>query len=425
MVILLNAPPKKRNSLNQLMGGIASGAGSIGSMLNEKEKKKIQEEQLGEENEFASKYLNLDLSGVRDPKIRQELTKQAYKSKLAPEMQRAKYDARLGAIKESPFGKYFLNEQQQETQGPRQDLRNEEGDIEVGNVNVPSKVPQEVIYQAELAGEHGLAQQFTAHNQSIENRDKEERKRFEADRKYHTQFSMKAEQEAEGIRSSLIKKENSLNFARDAIESGDLSYFSKDKLADITGSDLFRTAKGAQLVTAGKENLLSNMSRVTGRAQNMWFEQRLNSMFPKIGQSKEANLTVQEMLEGELALDESYLKEFDKIAERDVQDYGYVKKDISKRANDAIKPVQKEIMQRTTYRMKEIEEQEKGLKDLKSQVGKNVPNGTPFTLAMAKLYSEKFGDNAIDVAKKNGYYIPTIEEFKRYRTTNQEMLEGL
>ena len=73
MVILLNAPPKKRNSLNQLMGGVAAGAGSIGSMLNEKEKRKMQEEQLVAENEFAARELNLDLSGVKDPKMRQEI----------------------------------------------------------------------------------------------------------------------------------------------------------------------------------------------------------------------------------------------------------------------------------------------------------------------------------------------------------------
>lgn len=407
-------------------GSVGAGLGlGLGQGMEKAQQDKEDKKRLEKENDFALNELELDLRGVNDPKIRQELAKQAYAAKLAPKMYEDKYNARMNALNSSPFGKYLSNGQQQEPQGSRQDLINDQGEIEVGNVSVPSKVPQEAIYAMELAGEHGLAQQANAHNQSIENKEKEDRKRFEADRKYHTDFSKKSEEEAEGIRSSIIKKENSLNFARDAIESGDLSYFSKDKLADITGSDLFRTAKGAQLVTAGKENLLSNMSRVTGKAQNMWFEQRLNSMFPKIGQSKEANLTVQEMLEGELALDSAYLKEFDKISERDMQDYGYVKKDIAKRANDAIKPVQKEIMQRTTYRMKEIEEKEKGLKDLKSEVGKNVPKGTPFTLAMAKLYTEKFGDNTMDVAKKNGYYIPTIEEFKRYTTTNQEMLEGL
>ena len=258
-----------------------------------------------------------------------------------------------------------------------------------------------------------------------ENREREklERERFESERTYHTGFSKEAEKEVEGLRNSLPKKEMSLNFARDAIQNGDVSYFSLDKLADVTNQDLFRTAKGAQLITASKENLLSNMSRVSAKGQNQWFEQRLNTMFPKIGQNQEANLTVQEMLEGEVAMDKAYLNEFDRISEEDQKNYGFVKKDINKRAHNAAKAKQKEIFQRTTFRMKEIEEVEKGLSELKKEVGKNVPRGTPLTLAMAKLYRDKFGKEAQAVAKKNGYYIPSVEEYKVFRSTPQEFRE--
>ena len=167
------------------------------------------------------------------------------------------------------------------------------------------------------------------------------------------------------------------------------------------------------------------MSRVSARGQNIWFEQRLNSMFPKIGQSKEANLTVQEMLEGEAAIEKSYISEYDRLAEEDMKEYGYERKDINKRAQNAVKFKEKEIMRRTSYRMKEVEEVEKGLSTLKNQVGKNVPKGTPLTLAMAKLYKDKFGDKALEVEKKNGYYIPTLEEFKMYQSTPQEFRENL
>lgn len=243
------------------------------------------------------------------------------------------------------------------------------------------------------------------------------------DRKYHTEFTKELEKEANQQRASLPKKEMALNFARNALETGDLGYFSLDKLADATGFDVFRTSKGAQLITAAKENLLGNMGRVSSRAQNMWFEQRLNSMFPKIGQSKEANLTVQEMLEGELALDQAYLNAFDEMSQKDEKQYGFVKKDISKRVHDAIRPLEKEIMRRTSYRMKEVEEQEKGISALKKEAGKNVVEGTPLTLAMAKIYKDKFGDNALKVAEKNGYYIPTVEEFQIYQQRPQKFRE--
>jgi hypothetical protein len=254
----------------------------------------------------------------------------------------------------------------------------------------------------------------------LQEQKKTKRKEFESERGYHTSFSKSAEEQINKLRESIPKKEMALNFARNAVETGNLEFFSPDKLADITGIDAFRTSKGAQLTTAGKENLLSNMSRVSARGQNMWFEQRLNSMFPKIGQSQEANLTVQEMIEGEVALDKAYQSEFDRLAETDEQKYGYVKKDIDRRARDATKPMEKEIFQRTTYRMKELEEQENGLNSLKKQVGKNVSKGTPLTLAMAKLYKDKFGDTALKIAEKNGYYIPTLDEFRAFRIQPQE-----
>lgn len=252
---------------------------------------------------------------------------------------------------------------------------------------------------------------------------KAEQKQFEGERSYNSEYTKKAHEKADQLRESIPRKEMALNFARNAVETGDLSFFSPDKIADITGLDIFRTAKGAQLATASKENLLSNMGRVSARAQNIWFEQRLNSMFPKIGQSKEANLTVQEMLEGEVAMDNAYLQEYDRLVEEDTKKYGFEKKDVEKRARDAVKPIEKEILARTGYRMKEIEEQEKGLSSLKKEVGKNVSPGTPLTLAMAKLYKEKFGDDALAIAKKNGYKIPSLEEFQTYRSSPQQSRE--
>lgn len=254
---------------------------------------------------------------------------------------------------------------------------------------------------------------------------KEERRQFEGERAFHTAGTKDIEKKISGLRESLPKKGMALDFARNAVETGDVNYFSLDKLADATGVDLFRTAKGAQLLTAGKENLLSNMSRVGAKAQNQWFEQRLNSMFPKIGQSREANLTTQEMLEGELAMDEAFLNEYDRLSEQDEKEFGFTRKDVEKRAQNNVKPIQKQIFNRTAYRMKEQEEVEKGLDKVKKEVGKNVSKGTPLTLAMAKLYVDKFGDNAMDVAKKNGYTIPTLEEFKTYRAQPREFREEL
>ena len=248
-----------------------------------------------------------------------------------------------------------------------------------------------------------------------ESKKKEERRVYEKEREYHTKAAIKQDEDVANLRNSLPKKEMALSFSRNAIENKDLGYFSLDSLANITGIPLFRTARGAQLINATKENLLANMSRVSSRAQNMWFEQRLYSMMPQIGNSEEANLTLQEMLEAEMKMDELYLNEFDRLTEQDEEKFGYAKKDRSKRAHENIKPITENIFNRSAYRIQQLDEKEMGREKMQEKVGKNVPKGTPLTLEMGRLYMKKYGDEAPEIAKKNGYKIPeSLQDIEYY-----------
>lgn len=228
------------------------------------------------------------------------------------------------------------------------------------------------------------------------------------------------------LRATVPKKQIALEHARNALETGNLGYFSKDKLADITGVDAFRTAKGAQLVTAGKENLLSNMNSVAAKANNIWFEQRLNSMFPKIGQSDEANLTVQEMLEGELALDKAYLNEFDRLSKEDEETFGYPRKDIDQRARSAVEPIQDKILKRSAYRMREIYEKELGADRVKKRINEKVSKGTPLTAETARMFLDKYKNKelAISAARKLGYTIPSVDDVESYRQDQREFMSS-
>lgn len=387
---------------------------------------KRQKENEAKRNETLQKLTGMDLSAL-PPEMQaaafQEVMKTQGKEKL------------LGQ-KQEMFQNLFSGGNQGAPQNMGGQLRGDQSEQQMQEMGMPQQgqqqgfnpinIPDEAIAQATMMDPNlGRSLQHAKDVALREKREgeKAQRKEFEGERKYHTEFSKEIEKEADVLRSVIPKKEYALNFARNSIETGDLGYFSPDKLADATGIDLFRTAKGAQLLTAGKENLLSNMSRVGSKAQNMWFEQRLNSMFPRIGQSEEANLTTLEMLEGELEMDKAYLGALDRLSNEDQEKYGFVRKDIKKRAQDSVKGEEKEILKRTSYRMKQIEENETGLSKLKGQVGNNVVEGTPMTLAMAKLYKDKFGENALKVAQKNGYYIPTIEEFETYQKRPMEVFE--
>ena len=260
-----------------------------------------------------------------------------------------------------------------------------------------------------------------------ENRENEsnKNKKFESERAYHTQFSKPIEEKATALRGLLPKQEMAIDYARNAIESGEVGAFSMNHLADIFNADSLRNAKGAQLILASKEQLIPNLGRISAKAQNIFMEKRIASMIPQIGLKDEANLTMQEMIEGEAAIDRAYLSELDRLAEQDMKEYGFTRKDIDKRARANANAKEKEIVKRTSYRMKEIEENSKGLSKVKKEVGENVSKGTPLTLAMAKLYQDKFGDNALKVAEKNGYYIPTKEEFMMFEQRPSEFRESL
>lgn len=378
-------------------------------VLNQEEEKKKQLAQMHQENE-AAKRLGIDISGIYDPKIRQAAVEQALKQ----------------AGEEKEFGRktQFLNQVQgmgakkapgQAPVAPGSEMGAEQ---EEGPPFDPSLISDEQILalaavDPAMARETRMAKDTALKQKS--DAQKRERDTFESDRAYHASFTKDTGKEVDKIRATIPIKERSLYYAEDAVINGDQSFFSGDNLAEMTGVDLFRTAKGQQLVLAGKENLLSNMARTSAKAQNLWFEQRLNSMFLRTGLPQEANLMMAKILKGELEAEKAYVEEYDRLAAEDIEKYGFEKKDIETRARANVSPAEKEIFRRTIYQMKEIEEMEMGVNEMKKKVGKPTAKGTPLTFSMMRLYADKFGDKALDKAKKDGYYIPTLEEFKIFQ----------
>ena len=80
-----------------------------------------------------------------------------------------------------------------------------------------------------------------------------------------------------------------------------------------------------------------------------------------------------------------------------------------------MKPVEDNIQKKLSYKLRKLHEQENSGK-LEELSRKKVPQGTPLTLEMAKIFKNKYGDieSAIKNSKALGYEIPTAEEYKRY-----------
>lgn len=255
-------------------------------------------------------------------------------------------------------------------------------------------------------------------------------KRFEQERKYHTEFSKPAEEKVNATIKEMPQQLFVLENARNAVESGDLGSWSKDHWANILPAEIgkaLRSPGGASLDTLSKFNLVGSLRDVTARAQNMYMEKIMRGAFAEIGKSKEANLATHEILEGGFAEELAHAKAFEKLSNEDMEKYGYVKKDIERRASEAAWPEQKRIMERTAYRTKELEESAKTPAQLEKSINKKVEQGTPLTANMGKVFAKKFGsyDKGIEEAKKRGYVIPSDEDFELYTMRPNQFLESL
>lgn len=143
---------------------------------------------------------------------------------------------------------------------------------------------------------------------------------------------LKADERAE----ALPQKELALESMMDAIKEGDLGFFSKDNLAELTGIEGLRTAKGAQFIASSKEYFLGSLKRA-GARPNQWIEQQIQKMLPKVGRSKEANMTVAQMLKSEMAIERANSDILERLSNEDIQKYGYVRGDLGSRASKELK----------------------------------------------------------------------------------------
>ena len=294
-----------------------------------------------------------------------------------------------------------------------------------------SKISDEQIAQVSLI-DPNMARNLM-HAKDVALREQRSNKEFEhktlkEERDFHTGYSKKYVEKADKMREDLPRHEMALDYARNAIETGQVGAFSINAIGESIGGivgDALKNKAGAQLTLAAKEQLIPTLSRVSAKAQNQYMEKRISSMIPKVGQTNEANLSMQEMLEAETLLDRAYLDKFDEMQKEDMKTFGYERKDLDQRVRNAIKPVEKHIAKRTSFRLKELEEKEMGLSKLKENVGKNVPKGTPLTENMAKLYVNKFGKDALNIAEKNGYYVALPDEYDSYMKRPEEYREAL
>ena len=206
---------------------------------------------------------------------------------------------------------------------------------------------------------------------------------------------------AQKIGEQIPQKRTALNLMKDAISNKDMSYFSRDNLAEITGIEGFRSNEGSIFKTAGKEFFLGNIGRA-GARPNQWIEQQIADMMPKVGRNVDANLSVQRALENELDLDEERVRLTNQTYD-DLEKKGDLSKgSLGRIVNDKMTKYATEKQDILFNDLRAI----KAISEEKTQKFRPVKKGTEISNYMAQALVKQFNNDskkAADEAKRLGY----------------------
>lgn len=242
--------------------------------------------------------------------------------------------------------------------------------------------------------------------------------RYAKDRKYHQQGSAEAEKSASAMRNSLRQKEASIRLTDEAIATGETGPLSLANISQRLGLPELMNPAGTQLNQAGKEFFFGTLSRLAAKNQNIWMDQKINSLMAQVGDPQLNAQMKTTILGAELKANKAYLKEYDRLANEDMQNYGYVRKDIESRAYAASEDEHNKIMDETSYKTRKIYEQDKGEKWLVENINKKVPKGTiatPSTIRRAIKKADGVYQTGITNLKKLGYTIAKTEDIEQWQ----------
>lgn len=208
-------------------------------------------------------------------------------------------------------------------------------------------------------------------------------------------------EKANQISEQIPQKDTALKLMDDALANKDLSFFTGDNLAEITGIERFRSKEGAIFKLAGKEYFLGNIGRA-GARPNQWIEQQISDMMSKIGRSNAANLSVNRALRNELDLDRERVRATNEIADQLRKEGQTSMGDLGARLNEHMQKYATEKQNELFNDLRAI----KAIDDKKAQRYHKVKKGTPISPVMAQSLLLQFNndpDKAAEEATKLGY----------------------
>lgn len=254
-----------------------------------KEMQEVHQNRMNQENEAFKREFGGDISGVTDPKTRQEIFKQAMQVKQAPQMYNAKYGAKLGALEESGLGNYL--------RGSSQENKNEEK----SGFN-PANIPDEQI-AAISAIDPNIARSLM-HSKDVAMREQRSEREFEERKRLSSPEYQREKQVSSEQAKADIKYNNDLQaaFKQHEIKKNTLEKLEKLNKKGVTGKPYEKllekfglvnlTSEGRREFAADVKNLITDIRSILG-AQFTGFEfQTILNAYPNADFSKDANAAI-------------------------------------------------------------------------------------------------------------------------------------
>ncbi|RPI85129.1 MAG: hypothetical protein EHM34_02405 [Nitrosopumilales archaeon] len=195
----------------------------------------------------------------------------------------------------------------------------------------------------------------------VENRRRQDERKAASTEKLKEMGQKRAEKtlnEADKIGKELPVAESSINAMEDAILNGDQSFWSPDSLAEITGVEAFRTAKGGQFKTAAKTFFINDL-KSSGARPNQFIEKQFVDALAKVGRSEYANQTVIESFKFSHDLKKNWLDTVRNLEEKYYDDLGYMPGNFAGIVEKNMEPYIKERQKKYERRLKDIAVSEK------------------------------------------------------------------
>jgi len=250
--------------------------------------------------------------------------------------------------------------------------------------------------QLELAGEHGLA--------SLEKeREKMEAEREELPRKEFVKHAAKRTSgyldEIKKVEDSLPTEDISLQMMEEATEDPSKWASVGEFLADSTGFEGFRTARGAELKTAVKQHFLGDLSSIKGGRPNILLEKNLLESYPMLGRDPIAS---QKFLAG--AKMAQKIKHARVEITRELEDYyfrktGSLPENFEAQVRKRLKPVALKAEEEASNQIKQLTRYQKDYRDI---AGKQLKKGEVLMMSPQGEYMAIPKDE-VGQAKEEGY----------------------